>query len=115
VQVAYTFGRKQIVGWQFCTPVSAHETRVFVHVTWSAGPMTGLLGFVIPLLGRVIMEQDREILDHQGEQRERFGEQAAFCSTAADTANLWIAGSRRRAAAGEPQASSHAKRVTFRV
>lgn len=116
VQVAYTFGPSKLaVGWQFCTPVSETETHVFVHVTWSAGLLTPVLKLFVPIVGKVILAQDVVILDHQGEQLRKFGDRATFCSTQADTANLWIAGQRRRAAAGDPPGKPHEKRVTFRV
>lgn len=116
VQVAYSFGQaRRAIGWQFCTPVSEHETRVFVHVTWSAGAITPLLKLFVPLVGKVILAQDVAILDHQGEQLRKFGDRAMFCSTPADTANLWIAGHLRRAARGETPGEPHDKRVTFRV
>ncbi len=116
VQVAYTFGeRRKAIGWQFCTPVSEDETHVFVHVTWTAGPLTGLIGPFARIAGRVILAQDKKILDHQGDQLRQFGERAVFCSTAADTANLWIAGFMRRMAEGESPGRAHEKRVTFRV
>lgn len=116
VQVAYTFSpTKRAIGWQFCTPVSDHETHVFVHVAWSAGFLTPLLKLFVPLVGKVILAQDVVILDHQGEQLRKFGDRATFCSTPADTANLWIAGQRRRAARGGAPGKPHDKRVTFRV
>ncbi len=116
VQVAYAFSpTKRAVGLQFCTPVSDSETHVFVHVTWAAGIVTPLLKLFVPVVGRVILAQDVVILDHQGEQLRKFGDRATFCSTAADTANLWIAGQRRRASQGAPDGKAHDKRVTFRV
>ncbi|MBM3267666.1 MAG: aromatic ring-hydroxylating dioxygenase subunit alpha [Candidatus Sericytochromatia bacterium] len=116
VQVAYTFGpRRRAIGWQFCTPVAEDETHVFVHVTWSAGLLTPLIKPFARIAGKIILAQDKDILDHQGEQLRRFGPQATFCSTAADTANLWIAGYLRRLRDGEAAARDHEKRVTFRV
>lgn len=113
VRVSYTFGKRQAIGWQFCTPVDGRRTRVFVHVAWSAGWLTGLIRPFVTIVGRTILAQDKTILDHQGAQLERHGRR--FCSTAADTANLWIDAFRRRAEAGQPQPAPHDKRVSFRV
>ncbi|MBU6427923.1 MAG: aromatic ring-hydroxylating dioxygenase subunit alpha [Cyanobacteria bacterium REEB65] len=113
VQVAYTFGQRQAIGWQFCSPQDDWNTRIYVHVTWSAGWMTPILEPFVALVGRKILAQDVAILQHQGQQLRRFGNR--FCSTPADTANLWIEAYRRRAEAGQAQPKAHQKRVTFRV
>lgn len=115
VQVAYSFGeKKRVVGYQLCTPVSEEETRVYVHVTWSAGWWGPLIRPFVPFIGRVILGQDLVILNHQGDQLRKFGDHP-FCSTSADTANLWIAGFRRRARDGDSKAKPHSKKVTFRL
>ncbi|MBM3273554.1 MAG: aromatic ring-hydroxylating dioxygenase subunit alpha [Candidatus Sericytochromatia bacterium] len=115
VQVHYGFGKLgEAIGWQFCTPVTDGRTHVFVHVAWSAGWLTPLIRPFAPWVGRVILAQDQDVLDHQGEQIQRFPGRP-FCSTGADTANLWIAGHLRRSEAGDPPQKAHEKRVTFRL
>jgi phenylpropionate dioxygenase-like ring-hydroxylating dioxygenase large terminal subunit len=113
VCVAYRFGsRKAILGFQLCTPVDDHETRVYVYLTWQMGWVTHLMTPFMPLVGKVVLDQDMGVLVNQGEVLRR-GE-GRFVSCPADTANLWIRAARERARRGEPQPARET-RVEFRL
>lgn len=116
VTVRYGFGsRREVVGYQICTPVSDFETRVYVHVAWRIGWLSPVLKPFVSLVGRRVLQQDLWILDHQGEQIKAHG--ADFCSSGADTANLWIRNFLRRSEREEgPQNQAGLEtRVTFRL
>lgn len=114
VKVAYAFDRRgTIIGHQICTPVSAFETRVFVHVAWKLGLLTPLIKPFVPLVGRLILNQDMGVLANQAEQLRR--EPASFVSTPADTANLWIHAFRQKHAHAPPGADRPSKDVRFRL
>lgn len=111
VQVAYSFGpSRRITGYQICTPVDAFETKVYVHVLWKLGLPAFIVRPLVKRIGRTILAQDLGVLENQGEQIQRYG--AKFCSTPADTANLWIQAFRARA---EAPKESREKEVRFRL
>ncbi|MEB3196750.1 MAG: aromatic ring-hydroxylating dioxygenase subunit alpha [Candidatus Sericytochromatia bacterium] len=113
VQVAYHFGpRKSVIGFQLCTPVNAHETKVYVYLTWRLGWLTPLLKPFMPWVGQIVLQQDMGVLVNQGEVLRR-GE-TRFVSCPADTANLWIRAARERAGRGEAQPARET-RVEFRL
>ncbi|MEB3223689.1 MAG: hypothetical protein VKS61_16565, partial [Candidatus Sericytochromatia bacterium] len=113
VRVAYHFGtRRSVIGFQVCTPVNDHETRVHVYLTWRMGWLTPLMAPFMPLVGKLVLDQDMGVLVNQGEVLRR-GE-ARFVSCPADTANLWIRAARERARRGEPQPERET-RVEFRL
>lgn len=100
VEVHYAFGsRREVRGFQICTPVSEYETRVYVHVAYRLGWLTAIARPIVKLAGRKVLAQDLWILENQGDMVRRFGEN--YCSSAADTANLWIRNYRMRAERGE--------------
>lgn len=116
VSVRYVFGaRREVIGYQICTPVSEFETQVYVHVTWHLGVLAPLLKPFVAMVGRKVLQQDLWILENQAEQLQRYGED--FCSTGADTATLWIRNFRRRAAreGGQDNQSGQETRVSFRL
>ncbi|MBO9539551.1 aromatic ring-hydroxylating dioxygenase subunit alpha [bacterium] len=114
VSVRYAFGAKrEVIGYQICTPVSELETRVYVHVTWRLGPLAPLIKPFVAIAGRKVLAQDLWILENQGEQIRRYG--ADFCSSQADTANLWIQNLRNRVLRGEDPMADREKRVRFRL
>lgn len=115
VSVRYAFGaRREVVGYQICTPVGDFETEVYVHVTWRLGRLTPLIKPLVALVGRKVLAQDLWILENQAEQLRRHG--ADFCSTGADTANTWIRNFRRRASRDEQtQAPGLETKVRFRL
>ena len=95
VQVAYRFGpKREIIGYQICTPVHELQTQVYVHINWHMGWLNKLVKSALPLVGRVILAQDLKILNNQGKMIQRYGEH--FTSTEADSANLWIEANRKR-------------------
>lgn len=95
VEVSYTFGpQKQMIGYQFCTPISPLKTRLYTHTVFQMGWLNPLVKGFAPLVGRIIMQQDVAILENQGRMIARFGED--FTSTLPDTANLWIKAATRR-------------------
>ncbi|HEY9855198.1 MAG TPA: aromatic ring-hydroxylating dioxygenase subunit alpha [Stenomitos sp.] len=99
VSVRYAFGpKREVVGYQICTPVNEFETEVYVHVTWRLGWLAPLIKPFVSLVGRKVLDQDLWILENQAEQIRKYG--AGFCSTGADTANMWIRNFRRRAQEG---------------
>lgn len=109
VQVHYRFSpTREVVGWQFCTPTSEHETLVHVHVAYRLGWLNPLAKPLVPLIGRVILNQDLKILSTL-----RPGERQA--STPADLANLWIRQAMDRAAAGEAPLPEREATVAFRL
>lgn len=113
VRVAYGFGaRRQMIGYQICTPESELKSRIYVHVSWQMGFLNPLVGLLMPIFGKVILNQDVEILENQGRMIARYGE--AFTSIDADTANLWIKATRQRLARGEKPAPRK-RQVRFRV
>ncbi|MNL17471.1 hypothetical protein D3C87_1385660 [compost metagenome] len=114
VSVRYAFGeRREVVGYQLCTPVSDLETWVYVHVTWRLGAWGPLIAPIVRLMGRKVLAQDLWILENQGQQIGRFGED--FCSSQADTANLWIRNLRNRVSRGDDPMADREKRVRFRL
>lgn len=113
VAVRYAFGeRREVVGYQICTPVEEFETMVYVHVTWRLGALAPLLKPFVRLVGKKVLEQDLWILENQAEQIRRYG--TDFCSTGADTANNWIRNFKRRAQEGGNQPGLETK-VNFRL
>ncbi|MEZ0368668.1 MAG: Rieske 2Fe-2S domain-containing protein [Candidatus Sericytochromatia bacterium] len=113
VRVAYGFGpKRQMVGYQICTPEAELRTRLYVHVSWQMGWLNPLVKALMPIFGRVILNQDVGILENQGRMIARYGE--AFTSVDADTANLWIKATRQRLARGEKPAPRK-RQVRFRV
>lgn len=114
VSVRYSFGaRREVVGFQLCTPVSAYETRVYVHVAWRLGALGPLLAPIVRAAGRKVLAQDLWILKNQGQQVQAHGED--FCSSQADTANLWIRNLRHRVLRKEDPMAGRETRVRFRL
>jgi phenylpropionate dioxygenase-like ring-hydroxylating dioxygenase large terminal subunit len=114
VQVAYGFGpKRQMIGWQVCTPLDTLETRVYVHVAWQMGPLNPFVALFYPPIGKLILKQDLWVLANQSEVIRRHGEQ--FNSVPSDTANLWIRACRSRAEKGEAPPSEREKDVKFRL
>lgn len=114
VQVAYGFGpKKQIIGYQICTPVSEFETQVYVYVAWHMGWLNPLVKLLFPLVGRVILKQDLDILANQSQVIQAHGEK--FVSVQADTANLWIKAAKSRIQKGEAPPMDRSKKVRFRL
>ncbi|MEB3185876.1 MAG: aromatic ring-hydroxylating dioxygenase subunit alpha [bacterium] len=110
VHVNYRFGDDlEFHGFQICTPVKPGVTHVFVHVTWKAGPVGGLLRPLVRLVGGVILAQDRTVLEDQARSIRIFGRQAR--STRADAANVWI----RRLRSGELPETTRELEVKFRL
>ncbi|PKL77568.1 MAG: hypothetical protein CVV27_05080 [Candidatus Melainabacteria bacterium HGW-Melainabacteria-1] len=113
VRVAYGFGpKREMIGYQICTPEEPFSTRLYVHVSWQMGWLNPLVRLLMPFFGRVILNQDVEILESQGRMIARYGE--AFNSIEADTANLWIKATRARLARGEKPVPRK-RQVRFRV
>ncbi|MBF2053709.1 MAG: aromatic ring-hydroxylating dioxygenase subunit alpha [Candidatus Sericytochromatia bacterium] len=113
VEVRYAFGPgREIIGYQLCTPVSAYETRIFVHVLWQMGWLSPLVRAGFPFVGRLILQQDVGILESQGQVLQRYGEH--FHSIEADSANLWIQAARQRLQRGA-QLKSRRRQVRFRI
>lgn len=116
VAVRYAFGsRREVIGYQICTPVGEFETTVYVHVTWRLGVLAPLIKPFVAMVGRKVLQQDLWVLENQAEQIRRHG--ADFCSTGADTANMWIRNFRRRAEGkdGPDSPPGHETRVSFRL
>lgn len=110
VHVNYRFGDDlEFHGFQVCTPVEPGITRVFVHVTWKAGPLGPMLRPLVRLMGGVILAQDRAVLEDQARSIRIFGRQGR--STRADAANVWI----QKLRAGELPGTSREIEVKFRL
>lgn len=113
VQVAYRFGpRREIIGYQICTPVRELETRVFVHVNWHMGWLNPVVKAALPFVGQIILGQDLKILNNQGAMIRRYGEH--FTSTEADSANLWIEATRKRIQRGQTPRPRQ-RRIRFKL
>lgn len=109
VQVHYRFSpTREIVGWQFCTPIDEARTLVHVHVAYRLGWLNPLAKPIVPIAGRFILNQDVAILGTL-----RGGDRQA--STPADLANLWIRQAMDRAAKGEPPGPEREATVAFRL
>lgn len=113
VQVAYGFGpKRQVTGYQICTPVTADRTQVYVYVTWKLGWLNPFVAPLVQVFGKIILDQDVAILENQGEMLRAYGEK--FSSVPADTANLWIQATRQRLQRGETPPERD-KNVDFRL
>lgn len=109
VQVHYRFSpTREVIGWQFCTPIDEERTLVHVHVAHRLGWLNPLARLAIPFIGKVILDQDLRIL-----KTLRPGDRQA--NTPADLGNLWIRQAMDRAARGEAPGPEREATVHFRL